>query len=118
VVTNQRGFTIIEILIAITVLTVGLLSFLGSSVLITRMLARGDRAATATFYAQERIERLQGQPCGTMASGTEMRGNSYRVAWTVTPSTGSERARIIVRYSPGPGRVREDTLETSVLCIR
>lgn len=117
-VTNERGFTIVELLIAITVLTVGLLSFLGASALITRMLARGDRAATATFYAQERIERLQGQPCGTMASGTEMRGNSYRVAWTVTPSAGSERARIIVRYAAGPGRMREDTLETAVLCVR
>lgn len=117
-VTDERGFTIVELLIAITVLTVGLLSFLGASALITRMLARGDRAATATFYAQERVERLQGQPCGTMASGTETRGGSYQVSWTLTPSVGSERVRIIVRYLAGPGRTREDTLETSVLCIR
>ncbi len=117
-VNNQRGFTIVELLIAITVLTVGLLSFLGASALITRMLARGDRTTTATFYAQERLERLQGQPCGTMANGNEMRGGGYRVTWTLTPSPGSQRARILVQYTAGPGRARVDTLETSVLCIR
>jgi len=117
-VSDQRGFTIVEILIAITVLTVGLLSFLGTSALITRMLARSDRAATATFYAQERIERLQGQPCGTMTSGNETRTGGYQVNWTLTPASGSERARIIVRYRTGPTTAREDTLETSVLCVK
>lgn len=117
-VSTERGFTIVELLVAITVLSVGLLSFLGTSALITRMLARGDRAATATFYAQERIERLQGQPCATMANGSEMRGGNFRVDWTITPMGGSDRARVIVRYAAGPTTMREDTLETSVLCIR
>ncbi len=117
---SRSGFTIVELLIAITVLTVGLLSFLGASAMITRMLARGDRAATATFYAQERLEQLQGQPCGTIASGTQTRGAGYQVAWGVTPSVtgGSQRVQILIRYAAGPGSVRVDTLETSVLCIR
>ena len=38
---SQRGFTIVEIIIAIVVLTVGLLGLVSTAALVTRMIARG-----------------------------------------------------------------------------
>ena len=60
---NQRGFTIIEIIIAIVVLTVGVLGLVTTAALVTRMIARGQRSATAASFASRRLERLRAGAC-------------------------------------------------------
>ena len=60
---NERGFTIIEIIIAIIVLTVGLLGLVTTGALVTRMLARGQRSATAAAFASRRLERMRIAGC-------------------------------------------------------
>jgi len=40
-VQGSQGFTIVEVIIAIVVLTIGLLALMSSSALVTRMIARG-----------------------------------------------------------------------------
>jgi len=54
---NRRGFTIIEVIIAIIVLTVGILGMVTTAALVTRMIARGQRSAMATAFAARRLER-------------------------------------------------------------
>ncbi len=48
---NRRGFTIVEIIIAIIVLTVGVLGMVTTAALVTRMIARGQRSAAASAFA-------------------------------------------------------------------
>src|SRR2546428_13720598 len=60
---KQSGFTIIEIIIAIMVLTVGLLALVTTAALVTRMIARGQRSAVASMYAAQRAERMGPQAC-------------------------------------------------------
>jgi len=60
---NQRGFTIIEIIIAIIVLTVGLLGLVTTGALVTRMIARGQRSASASAFASRRLERERNKAC-------------------------------------------------------
>ena len=54
---SQGGFTIIEIIIAIIVLTVGVLGMVTTAALVTRMIARGQRSAEASTFAARRLER-------------------------------------------------------------
>ena len=56
---NQKGFTIIEIIIAIIVLTVGVLALVSTAALVTRMIARGQRSADASAFMARRVERLR-----------------------------------------------------------
>jgi len=42
---QQQGFTLVEVIIAILVLTVGLLGLVTSAALVTRMIGRGQRSA-------------------------------------------------------------------------
>ena len=51
---KRRGFTIIEIIIAIIVLTVGVLGMVTTAALVTRMIARGQRSAAASAFAARR----------------------------------------------------------------
>ncbi len=119
-VSNERGFTLIELIVAVTVFTVGLLAVLGTNVLVTQLLDAGHRATTASFYARERLETLRGVSCGVLADGSEARGGIYQLAWNVEPPSGraARRVQLRVTYPTRRGALRTDSAETSVLCVR
>ena len=119
-VANRGGFTLIELMIALTVLMAGLLGLVGTSALVTQMLSRGDRAATASNFAIEQLEALYGLGCEDTSSGSATKADIYDLEWSVNPSvTGSaERVQLVVTYPGTGGLPRSDTLETSILCVR
>ncbi|HYV97429.1 MAG TPA: prepilin-type N-terminal cleavage/methylation domain-containing protein [Gemmatimonadaceae bacterium] len=118
--TARQGFTIVEVLLAISILLVGVLGFVGTSASVARMLNRGTRSNRAAFYAQERAEILSATPCQLLANGTATRGGQYSLSWTITDALGgnAKRARVIVTYTQVKGASRADTTEASILCIR
>lgn len=117
---RRSGFTIIEVLIAVTILTIGVLGMIGTSAAVTRMLSRGNRSSRAAFYAQERLERLQATPCQLLANGNETKPPNYALSWTITnPASGTgKRVRLISAYTGVVGKQRADTMEATVLCVR
>ncbi len=118
-VSNERGFTIVELIVAVTIFTYGLLSLLVANMLIVRLLAEGDRAATASFYARERLETMRGIPCADLADGADTRGGVYDLEWDIEEDLGQSvrRVQLLVTYPGTRGTVRTDTLESSVLCV-
>ncbi len=118
-VRSERGFTLIELTIAVTLFTIGVLGMLGVLAGITRLFGMGDRIATASFYAQERLETSRNTPCAALTSGSETRGGIYDVAWNVTPMFGgnAQRVEVLVAYPSRLGVTRVDTLGTSISCI-
>lgn len=116
----RRGFTIVESLIAVTVLTVGILGFVGTMAAATRMLSRGNRANRAAFYAQQRLEQARATPCQLLSNGSETKGNVFAISWQVggTATAASRTVRVIAAYPGALSRPRADTMETTVLCAR
>jgi len=118
---NRKGFTITEIVLAMTILLIGVLAFVGTSAATSRMLARGNRATKASFYAQQRLEILAATPCANLANGSAtVGGGFYTNTWTISTALGgnAKRAQLITTYSPRRGVTRADTSEMSVLCLR
>jgi prepilin-type N-terminal cleavage/methylation domain-containing protein len=125
---NERGFTIIEVIIAIIVLTAGILALGGTSALVTRMIARANRAAAAANFAAERMELLRPQGCiaRTNGSDTLYRGSTWVAyntwSWGTVPisaGNGSNSAyslRVVSVFKGGRNKLRTDTLETEILC--
>jgi prepilin-type N-terminal cleavage/methylation domain-containing protein len=125
---NERGFTIVEVIIAILVLTVGILALSGTSALVTRMIARGSRAAMAASFAAERMEVLRPQGCiaRTGGSDTLYRGSNWVAintwSWSAVPihaanGPNSSYSLLVVSVFKGPqNKLRTDTLETEILC--
>src|SRR2546426_12806655 len=108
---REQGFTIVEVIVAILVLTVGLLALVTSAALVTRMIGRGQRSAVAAQYAQRRLEMLRTSGCKSQAGGSEglMRGSApldslkWRFAATAPrplPNVGSSKDQ------NGPGKRR------------
>lgn len=118
-VSRREGFTLVELIVAATVFVVGVLGMLGVMANSTRLLSSGDRVATATFYAQERLEILQATDCATLAPGTETKAGVYNLVWTVQPAFNgnAQRIQVLVSYPSYRGPLRQDTLGTSVLCV-
>jgi prepilin-type N-terminal cleavage/methylation domain-containing protein len=116
---NKSGFTIIEVLIAITMLSIGLLGMLGASAATIRVLGESDRMVTAAYEANRQLERLEALGCDAATSGsaTEQRVD---LRWAVAGAT-TDRTRPITltaSYQMGRGRVRVDTFEKAIQCVR
>jgi len=78
-VRNERGFTIVEAVVAILLLTIGFAGVAKATAGMTRMLSGGDRATTATIYARERLELLRATGCASMADGSQQLDKVYDV---------------------------------------
>ncbi len=70
---REQGFTIVEVIIAIMVLTVGLLVLVNSSALVTRMIAQGQRSAVAATDAARILDSLRAVACTVRNAGSAYR---------------------------------------------
>ena len=119
----RAGMTLIEALVALIVLSIGILALSGSSSLITRMIGRGKAETHAAMAASRRVEMLrQAAQSSTprctapeFASGGPVLEDGLTQSWTV-PSAGSiRRVRVTVSYLTVRG-IRSAVLETAVAC--
>lgn len=127
---SNKGFTIIEIIIAIIVLTVGVLGMVTTAALVTRMIARGQRSADASAFMARRVERLRAVASGQLTGAcvapppgadTLYRGSNWVAfnIWTVTPVVGQPqnfRIKVVSTYKTAQNMVRRDSMETTFSC--
>ena len=120
---GERGFTIIEVVVAIVVLTVGLLGLVTTSALVTRMIARGQHSANGATFAARRIEILRATGCTSQAGGRDtLRTQSGTVvatnSWGFTNPTPNHYTIVdTARYQTAQGNWRTDIMESEVSCI-
>ncbi len=116
---NQSGFTIIEVIIAMTMLAVALLGLLGATGSAVRALSESDRMVTAAFRANEQLEQLEALGCDAANSGTASE-QGVNLSWTVAgaPTDRSRPIMLTATYQMGRGRVRVDTFEKALQCVR
>lgn len=67
----RRGVTLIELIIASTILMLGLLSIVGVSASVARSLGEARNEALAAIAAQSRFEKLAGTYCTSLPSGVQ-----------------------------------------------
>ena len=67
---DRRGFTIVELVVAVMFLTFGLLALAGTSAVLARQMNGGSLHALAAGAAQARFERMRSLPCSQIANGT------------------------------------------------
>lgn len=110
---RQEGFTLLEVLIALVVLTVGLLGMaaLTGSLVSAGALSR-DRV-TATALAQAKIEEFENTTITSSVTGSDTQG-AFARTWTVTsgsPTANTATVQVTVTW-PWSGGTRSVVLRT------
>ncbi|MEW5948772.1 MAG: type IV pilus modification protein PilV [Thermodesulfobacteriota bacterium] len=103
---NKKGFTLIEVLIAILVLAIGLLSLATLASTVMNGNAFSNEMTTATTLAQEKLEDIQGQGYASASSSSENYSSitgygAYKRVTTVaadTPATGMKTVTVTVSW--------------------
>ena len=118
---NASGFTLIEVMVAVIILSVGILALASGSGAVYRMLGAGKRSTKAAAIASERMELLRRQAnatnprCSAVAGGSATRPGNVTETWTVAGTGSSRTVKVWVRYPTSRGTTA-DTLFTTLPC--
>lgn len=115
---KNRGFSLVEVMVAMVVLTIGVLGLAASAGAITRLTSEGVRAAGASAVAASRFETLRAQTCTAMTASGSVVNGPYTEVWRVTTPAGAAFSReitVVVSYSNGR-RTRYVTYVTERSC--
>ncbi len=117
---NQRGFTLIEIMVAVTLLSIGLLGMAGLTVGIMRGNALSSEVTTATALAQAKMEDIKRLGYSGVSSSAE--GYSaisgyplYRRDTVIdvdTPKVGTKTVTITVFWNSDASSIAVETILT------
>ena len=111
---KEAGFTLVELMVTILMLTVGLLGMAGTTAVMTRQIGDGAQMALAATNAQARFELLRSQDCVGLAAGTaESRGITE--VWTVTLLARSVQVTDTVKFTTPRGK-RSYAYRTLIPC--
>lgn len=113
---RRDGFTVAEVIVAMVILSVGLLALASGSVGVVRQMRAGNQAAIASMVAQSRLEKMRSRTCSNISSGTATT-TGLSEKWTVASS--SSRISTVaetVTYVPRAGVTKKLGINTIVPC--
>lgn len=118
--TDRGGFTIVELVVSLIILTVGLLAFAGTTIVLIRQVTAAGLATERATAVQTVVERLRALPYDSIGAGSDSLG-AFRINWTSTTLGASKEVRVVT-LGPGPygsqGAIRPavaDTFTTRIL---
>jgi len=121
---SEQGFTIIEIMLAVIVLSVGVMALVGSSALATRMIGRGNVSSRVTQVANARAELLRayaaqtspGCTNGNVASGNAVT-KGITESWELKGNAGDFTRDVVMTFTyTVPGGTRSDVMVITLYC--
>ncbi len=96
IIKDEKGFTLIEILIAITILTVGLLAVASMQGTALRGDSFAYKRTEASTWAQDKLESLMADPFIGASEGNENSPDGkYTIEWKIEPVAGVTNASTI-----------------------
>lgn len=104
---KSKGFSLIEILIALIILSIAFLGLAGLMIQTTRNNSFGGRITEAATFAQDKLEELRSTSWVAITSGSDrvsVNGLNFNRNWTVVPNA------IVAPYT-------EPTLNTITIVI-
>jgi prepilin-type N-terminal cleavage/methylation domain-containing protein len=100
---ETKGFSMIEVLIALIVLSVSLLALAGLMGVVTKNNSYGNHLTEATTFAQDKLEELRVSRWGSIAEGFDnvpgCSNINYTRTWEVTNGAGIKTVAITIGWN-------------------
>lgn len=113
---GRRGFSLIELIVAILILTVGILGLAATASSVTKMVGWGGRYGASAVVASAQLEQLRATPCASLASSGSATKGIYTLTWTVATNGNLRTMTLTVSYANGRS-TRSDVYETYRSCV-
>jgi len=111
---NAKGLTVIEVMVAVVIFTVGALGLAASSATIVRQFAANAQRGAAASVAGSRAERFHAAGCGGFGAGAVWT-QGLRSEWSSSAGSGSAELDHRIRRPTSFG-LREDRFMSGVRC--
>jgi prepilin-type N-terminal cleavage/methylation domain-containing protein len=120
---KTSGFTLIEVMVAIVILSIGLLALGGATANVSKMVGHGKWTTAASQLATRRLETVRqianstSPTCtsGALVSGGPLAVGSMTESWNISGTGGMRRVIITVSY-PRSQQTVTDTIATLLRC--
>lgn len=88
---HRRGFTLVELLLALVLLDLGIVALVGASAAVGRVESGAHDDASALEAAAARVERILASPCQPVSAGTAHPSSDLFEWWTDAPAPNATR---------------------------
>lgn len=110
---ERSAFTLIELLIALVVLSIGIIGYMSTVSMSARELWLGNRDTRVALLMADQLERLRALAVAPVSPGIRTEGD-YQLDWSADPAD-SARVILVATYPARSGVDRADTLVAYVL---
>lgn len=111
---SRRGYTLVEMLVAIMLFTIGLLAMAGTASLVTVALAGSRTRSVAAAVAESRFDRLRAQTCSVHTSGNAVT-RGVREDWSVQHLARADDVTVVVTIKSNR-RTQTQSFRTYIPC--
>jgi type IV pilus assembly protein PilV len=122
---KSKGFSLIEVLIALVILSISLLALAGLMVTTTRTNSFGGHLTEAVTFAQQRLEQFRVAPYNSIVNSSVNPGDpviqtgvpsgiNYTINWVVVPNVGDTLRRVTITVTWNDGIAHSISLVTVV----
>lgn len=113
----RKGFTVIEIIIAIVIMVIGVLGLASTAAVVARLIGGGAQLTLAANVAQSRFEILRSTPCASIANGNADSGRGVTEQWRVTQvGPALFEVDVAVQYTTTSGPRQPQAFRSHVTC--
>jgi type IV pilus modification protein PilV len=93
----RPGFTLVELLVALMVFSIGALAMVATSANVMTMISASKNRAIAAAVAEARLERMRGQPC-TAHRTDSTTTNGVKEVWTTVALARADDVTVKVTF--------------------
>ena len=98
----RQGFTVIEMIIAIMVMSIGIMGLAGTARYVAMQMGNGRTQTIAATFATKVADSLSARRCAAIASGSQTK-RGVTITWTVADSTRTKWVTEQVQYKTKSG---------------
>ena len=116
---SRRGFALPELIVAMVILTVGILALASTAAGVMRQMRSGNQRALAAIVAQSRLEGMRSLQCANLSSSSATT-RGLQENWTIGAMMAGGRAIAVkesVTYVPAAGKKSTLVITGLVPCI-